>query len=283
MTLAHHFRHLFLPHHSNNQRAKLLHPSSLVVILCSVLVLQIILRITSASAPQILGYASDIPASQVIKLTNIERQNRGLPLLNTDSQLSLAALQKAQDMFASNYWAHVSQAGTTPWSFITKNGYSYRYAGENLARDFTTPESVVKAWIDSPSHKENLLSNRYQDIGVAVLDGQLNGRETTLVVQMFGTKLSSKPISAKNRTPVVNVRGAQDISSPQLFSLFPKFFVNRNFSLALFGLLALILILDLIFVHTKALTRWTGKSLAHLIFIVALIAAVATVVGGQIL
>ena len=184
-------RHLFLPHHTNNFRARLLHPLPKLLLLVGVLGFQLVLSGASFQWPQVLGYAARIPADKVVELTNKVRLERGLPSLQLNSQLSQAALAKAADMFAKDYWAHVAPDGTEPWKFITDSGYVYVFAGENLARDFANPEAVVEAWMASPTHRDNLLSSRYQEMGVAVVDGQLAGLETTLVVQMFGAQAGS--------------------------------------------------------------------------------------------
>jgi hypothetical protein len=94
-------------------------------------------------------------------------------------------------MFSKNYWAHVAPDGTTPWDFIKKNGYNYSSAGENLARDFNDSQSVVSAWMASKSHRENIVNLHYREIGIGVVNGILDGKETTLVVQMFGTPVST--------------------------------------------------------------------------------------------
>ena len=97
-------------------------------------------------------------------------------------------------MFAKNYWAHVSPDGTTPWVFIKSAGYSYVYAGENLARGYNTSQDVVTAWMASPEHKQNMLSSNYQNVGFAIVTGNLTGEDTVLVVEMFGsTALAAAP------------------------------------------------------------------------------------------
>lgn len=138
--------------------------------------------------PGVLGFASNITAKDVFESTNAQRLKAGLPPLRWDDTLAAAAARKAQDMFAKGYWAHVAPDGVTPWSFVLKSGYDYLYAGENLAKDFQLSDDVVNAWAASPSHRENLLSSRYQDMGLAVVNGVLNGFETTLVVQFFGER-----------------------------------------------------------------------------------------------
>ena len=65
-------------------------------------------------------------------------------------------------MIAKNYWAHNAPDGASPWSFFKNVGYRYLYAGENLARDFGDSASVVNAWMNSPTHRDNLLSGRYR-------------------------------------------------------------------------------------------------------------------------
>ncbi len=140
----------------------------------------------------VLGYASNIGAPQVVDQTNSERRSSGLGQLTLNPLLSQAAYAKAQDMFSHQYWAHTSPSGTEPWDFIKSSGYKYRVAGENLARDFMSSSEVTAAWMASPTHKANIMNPKYSEIGVAVVDGILNGTETTLVVQMFGTPASAE-------------------------------------------------------------------------------------------
>jgi hypothetical protein len=302
------FHHLFLPHHTNNQRAKILHPSFLSLIIGLFAVFQIAIGRFSVQFPYILGFASQIPPAEIIRLTNQERTSHGLSELKLDPQLSAAAAQKAADMFAKNYWAHVSPTGTQPWFFITESGYAYRYAGENLARDFSDPGSVVTAWMNSPSHRENLLNSRYQDIGVAVIDGQLEGRDTTLVVQMFGIKLTGQPQVAQSATSVVaqaktlpeptmaptptvtppadnlpqSSTSLASTREPANTSISP-FELTKYASMGLLILFSLVLIADVFIINRHKIVRWTSKSLAHLIFIIILLVAVSTVLRGRIL
>jgi hypothetical protein len=185
--------HVFLPERSNNQRPRLLHPAGLSV-LVAIFLLNYSLRPLISYLPGfILGFSSSITTNEVIALTNQERAKAGLSPLVANPRLSQAAQAKAVDMFASDYWSHVSPSGTQPWKFIKDTGYTYRYAGENLGRDFSDTSSLVSAWMSSPTHKENIVSNRYQDIGVAVVDGNLQGVETRLVVQLFATPTPAPP------------------------------------------------------------------------------------------
>ena len=190
MSIRNFLIHLFIPHHSNNQKPKLLHPSTLVIIAFLLSFLQIFLHFLPRANVRVLGYAANISVDEVFRLTNQKRQEAGLPPLKLDPVLSQAAKNKGEDMLAKDYWAHVSPDGVEPWKFFLDAGYKYRYAGENLARDFSNAASAVDAWMASPSHRENMLSPKYEEIGIAVVEGDLAGVDTTLIVQFFGTRMA---------------------------------------------------------------------------------------------
>lgn len=132
--------------------------------------------------------ASSITPFTLVNLTNKERVSRGLNSLETNSQLTEAAYDKAADMFKKDYWDHFGPNGETPWGFINSEGYVYIYAGENLAKGFSTAEGVHQAWMASPTHKANIINSNYKEIGIAVAEGELQGEQVTLVVQMFGSQ-----------------------------------------------------------------------------------------------
>lgn len=260
--------HLFLPHHTNNHKAKLLHHQSLLVLLGLFIMAQSSLSLFHGIKPNILGYASQIPPQTIIELTNKERAAAGLPTLKESKELDAAATAKAADMFASDYWAHNAPDGTEPWTFILNSGYAYLHAGENLARDFNNPSSVVEAWMKSSTHKANIVSPKYQDIGVAVVDGKLNGVETTLVVQMFGTTQAAAPqVSTGKTAPGIRQVLAQETrayAAPKV--LLSPFDVSRSISLAFVILIIATLAFDWLIVWRRNLVRISGKSWAHLTY-----------------
>ena len=175
----------FLP---KENRASTVRKKALVFYITILLVFYVSLNFVKTAAPGILGFASNIFVEEIVETTNAYRQENGLSVLRFDSALSQAAKEKAEDMFADDYWAHVAPDGTKPWFFITEAGYDYVYAGENLAKDFQKSDAVVVAWMESPSHRQNILNEKFKDIGIAVVNGNLAGYETTLVVQMFGRR-----------------------------------------------------------------------------------------------
>lgn len=128
--------------------------------------------------------------SNVVVLTNKDRTANGLSELKVNTKLSEAAYQKALDMIKNDYFAHVSPSGKTPWSWMEAENYDYIYAGENLAINFKTPDATETAWMNSPSHRENILNKNYDEIGVAEAVGVINGQESVVVVAMFGTEVT---------------------------------------------------------------------------------------------
>lgn len=141
------------------------------------------------------AYALDVTTEDLHNLANQEREKAGLVSLNLNANLSEAAKAKAEHMMANNYWDHYAPDGTTPWSFIVASGYEYKVAGENLAKGFSYSSDVVNGWMNSPTHKANVLHGSYTDVGYAVLNGTILGEETTLVVAMYGVPKSDVAVA----------------------------------------------------------------------------------------
>jgi len=165
--------------------------------------MQVVYGYFSEGRLEVLGRVSNVSVSELLTDTNTERTAQSLPSLQLNEELSQAAFLKAKDMFANNYWAHTSPSGTTPWKWLADAGYSYDVAGENLAKNYPTADATVAAWMNSETHRANILNNRYQDIGFAVVDGMLDGRDTTLVVAYYGTPVSAAVEGARDEQAVV--------------------------------------------------------------------------------
>lgn len=266
--------HIFLPSPRNNFRAKAIQPSGIFLI-AIVFLLLYALRV-STHVSNILGYTADkLPVENIVDATNKKRAEMGLPTLKVDEKLSQAAHKKGEDMLAHDYWAHVAPDGTTPWYFFDQAGYSFRYAGENLARDFLSPETVVDAWMASPTHRKNLLSEKYEDIGIAVVEGDLNGRPTTLVVQLFGTS------SSLSTFPTIGQGDSLGSSSSDLSSVLPSrseaiamapspFTLQRIIALIVVAFMVLVLLLDGFIVRNKGIIRISGRTFAHFTFFISI-------------
>jgi hypothetical protein len=143
-----------------------------------------------------LVFAANITTQKVIDLTNVDRLEKNIHLLEENDKLDRVAEDKAEDMVAKNYFAHNSPEGVNPWHWFEKENYDYNYAGENLAMDFTSAEKMNQAWLDSPTHRANILNSNFKEIGVAVKEGVVSDHSTIVVVQLFG----SGDKSLKNET-----------------------------------------------------------------------------------
>lgn len=138
----------------------------------------------------------------VVVQTNAARTAAGAPALARSTVLDRAAEQKLDDMAARGYFAHVSPDGRQAWDFMLGAGYRYRAAGENLGRGFSDPAQLVAAWMGSPSHRANIVSTAYRDIGVAVRRVTLDGKPATVVVQLFASpQFAAAPVPVRSIAP----------------------------------------------------------------------------------
>lgn len=181
-----HLKNAFIPHEGNDFRPHAVRTHWLGIYAVLVITVKVVAvsLVAFYSGP---ARVSDVTAGNIISLTNQARQANGIGTLQTNGALNNAAQSKANNMLQEQYFAHVSPSNLSPWYWFTQAGYSYQYAGENLAIDFLESEDVISAWLASPSHRANLLGEKYQETGVAVVTGNFQGAQSILVVQMFGT------------------------------------------------------------------------------------------------
>ena len=183
--IAHrHVKMVVVPHRHNQYKPHLIRRQGLAVVFVAVLLAQLIGNV--GYFRNTLGAESTVQVSELLDATNTERTSVGLAPLTLDTRLSDAAYMKAKDMLANQYWSHDSPTGVKPWKWLADANYNYSYAGENLARNFDTSQTVVNAWMASSSHRENILKAQYQDVGFATVEGELHGKPTSLVVAMYG-------------------------------------------------------------------------------------------------
>ncbi|MBM7097427.1 LysM peptidoglycan-binding domain-containing protein [Bacillus sp. H-16] len=119
---------------------------------------------------------------EVVRLTNEERAQHGLPELEIAEDVSEVARDKSADMRDNNYFDHNSPTHGSPFDMMRSYGVDYNAAGENIAAGQQTPEQVVDAWMNSQGHRENILSSNYTEIGVGHVEGGQYGHYWT---QMF--------------------------------------------------------------------------------------------------
>ena len=118
-------------------------------------------KITIPTQDQIKEYEQE-----VIRLVNVERTKQGLKELKYDWELARVARYKSEDMRDNNYFSHNSPVYGSPFDMMKNFGINYKAAGENIAKGQSTPEQVVKAWMNSSGHRANILSTKFTHIGV---------------------------------------------------------------------------------------------------------------------
>ena len=141
------------------------------------------------SKQDVLPYATSMSDRQLLEATNSQRDLNNAPQLTLNKQLARAAQAKAQDMAKRNYWSHNTPDGQAPWYFIERSGYNYYKAGENLAYGFPDGNQVVAGWMNSETHRNNMLDPSYEDVGFGFADNEnfdSNG-PATIVVAMYAT------------------------------------------------------------------------------------------------
>jgi hypothetical protein len=304
MSFSAKLRHWFTPHLTNNFRARLLHNSGILAIIGIVLTSNLFLRLLSSTNLHVLGFTSSVTIDEVVTGTNAERASAGLKPLSYNEKLADAARRKAANMFSENYWAHNAPSGKNPWYWFQQAGYNYVYAGENLAKDFGNTSRLMDAWMASPTHRENIVNPKYTEIGVAVVPGNLQGTDTVLVVQLFGTQqggsvtpTATKSVSKPVPVQVAEVKGQEAPAVNEIKTLgspvpspvpveppkISQFDLARTLNLATTALFILALILDLLLAENQKLSRRVGNNWAHIIFINVVLLATIIVNAGKIL
>lgn len=308
-------RHFFLPHPETHKKAHLISPVGIFVYIALFIILQVLLNLVNTISPGILGVTANIDYKEVIRLTNEERVKKGLPALRENANLNVAAYEKGKNMIEEQYWAHYSPSGKDPWGFILRAGYKYSYAGENLARNFNNANEAVVAWMNSPTHRDNILNSKYQDIGISVVHGNLNGEETTLIIQEFGTPISytasnpvvppsqqiaqvpnqvltetsqpliesvpaelsdpAREVAAVNYTPPVSLSTKSAMINP--FELY------RSIGMGMIAGLAFLLVVDLYVLKRRGVFRPASHHVAHLALLGVASSALGSMSQGKII
>ena len=120
-------------------------------------------------------------SSDVLTAINKVRIDNNLPIFKSINILEDTALQKIDEIESTQKAEHGSN-----WSVKIKEKVpNYKEVGENMAQGYDDVESLVKAWLESPLHKANILNPNYTKTGIAIKKITLNGKEQIAVVQHF--------------------------------------------------------------------------------------------------
>lgn len=121
----------------------------------------------------------------ILCLLNVERTKRGLRKLHLSGSLTKSARYQSRDMVSRHYFEHKRAGGPDLAKRVRSAGYLSGArglsVGENIAwgtGEFATPESLMRAWMHSRGHRQNILDRGYRDIGVGIVVGApASGRE----------------------------------------------------------------------------------------------------------
>lgn len=212
-------RRYFIPHEGNDYKPHFFATTSILFIAGAMVVVFLVAVLQYVAISNGNNMMASVISSTLVDITNENRIADGEGTLAMNPVLVRAAQAKADDMAEKSYFSHNSPAGVTPWHWFEKEGYTFSYAGENLAVNFSDSIDVGEAWMNSPGHRANILNDHFTEIGIATSQGTYEGQPTTFVVQLFG-----KPAVAHlaQRGEVVikkettQVAGAQSLASGAL-------------------------------------------------------------------
>jgi hypothetical protein len=228
--------------------------------------------------------SSNMPISSLLASANQARQSSHLQPLQVNSQLTQAAQIKANDMAVNDYWSPVSPSGTTPWQIIKSTGYPLKVAGENLAYGFSSADKLSSAWLNSQSHKQNILNSNYSDVGFGIAvtpDFQGQGPET-IVVALYGS--TSAPVSSNQTNGQTFTSASINQPNNQTIARFESF-TSNNATLSLFisGLIIGTIGCYLIIKHGLIIKKWLSEGeeviIKHPFLDIALVVMIIAVAG----
>ena len=193
----------FIPHRENDYKPHFFREAS-VLTLAFVIIFFFLVSLLGGLVFIKTDFFAAVVPSVLVDLANQNREDNKLPPLAVSPILEGIAAAKANDMAAKGYFAHTSPEGITPWHWFREVGYTFSFAGENLAVDFSDSFDVTRAWMVSPGHRANILNLSFTEIGIAMAKGVYRGRETIFVVQVFG-----RPALAEVETQTVSKPGEE--------------------------------------------------------------------------
>jgi hypothetical protein len=208
----------FIPHEHNDYKPHILRREAMILMFGIIFFAEILFLVQIFVLFPNVKFFSYVLECVLIKETNSNRLADNLPTLGANPLLTGAAQAKADDMASKGYFAHTSPEGITPWYWVSRVGYQYSYAGENLAINFLDSKDVVDAWMNSADHRANILNNHFTEIGIGIAKGIYQNRETVFVVQMFGrpadqlASASPKQVAFEQQT-FIAVKSAEVLST----------------------------------------------------------------------
>jgi uncharacterized protein YkwD len=159
---------------------------------------------------------SSINIQNLLVAHNNYRKSLGLGELKLSTELNRSAQSKAQVLLQSNCWSHYCPPGKSPWDFFVDAKYDYVFAGENLAEGFYEVEDVMTAWINSKTHKENMVKKEYTEVGFGIVTGKYQGNSNNVIIVVhFGSRAPNAVLSQNSRDiKIVNPVDGSVVTEP---------------------------------------------------------------------
>lgn len=131
----------------------------------------------------ITSFSSDKSEKKdIIKMVNKVRIEKNLPVLKENKKLNILANKKAKIMAKENNLSHTAGGYNSFSDLIKEANIEYLAVGENIARNWKTPDDVMKAWLNSSGHRANILNKKFTQIGVGKA---INSKGDIYWVQLF--------------------------------------------------------------------------------------------------
>lgn len=180
-------KHYLASFKENNHTPQSLRNTSIKILLGIVIVIELCLVFfMSPFFGDKYEYLAAVLPAALVGAANKTRVEANVGSLVENDLLKEAAQLKANDMATREYFSHKTPEGEDPWIFLEKAGYKYLSAGENLAINFSDSKKVHNAWMNSSTHRANILQPKFTEIGIATAEGRYKGKKAMFVVQFFG-------------------------------------------------------------------------------------------------
>lgn len=203
--------------HTRKTHAKVYWPYLPIMVMLFGSILVNIVRPLQQNQNAVLAYATEMSRSGLLSGTNSQRSSASVGAVTLNSKLNAAAQAKAQDMVDRDYWSHNTPEGNPPWVFIDAQGYAYQKAGENLAYGFSTSSATIQGWMNSASHKANMLDGTFTEVGFGFANSEdfVDSGNQTVVVAMYAKPVGGSTPAEPEPEPEPEPEVKPEASTPK--------------------------------------------------------------------
>ncbi len=123
-------------------------------------------------------------SARLLALANGDREKAGLPPLAAHPELARIATAHSADMLENGYFGHTSPTTGTAADRVTRAGMRTPLVRENIGHGYSVSE-VHRSLMESPGHRDNVLSDDATHVGIGVLVAEKDGRNSYVVTELF--------------------------------------------------------------------------------------------------